>query len=211
MPALPSLSQDIVDVRLGLANAISDLFVVGAFYGDRKIPVPTVIRHLASVLAEDDSADVRDVITRIGADRWQDQPAEDALVETAKKTDTPSSMESAIQDALSESPMDDQKVPVHARASIPSPVEGQRSSLEDVEEHGSNGSSNGGTKAVLETVGSTGETKNPFEASFERAAEEDAIMSVCSGSSRGGSECGQSEKGESGSGAEGSGSKKEAG
>lgn len=127
IPALPRLSTDIVDIRLGLARAIADLFIVGAFYGDRVVPVPSVIQRLATMLSTDESVDVREVISSIGVDRWAEfkgLSARGALENAMDKTDNPEGMATAINEAL-EGPAKDienVKLPVHARAERPSPL-----------------------------------------------------------------------------------------
>lgn len=127
IPALPRLSKDIVDIRLGLARAIADLFIVGAFYGDRVVPVPSEIQRLAKMLSTDESVDVREVISHIGVDRWGDfegLSARSALEDAMDTTNNPSGMASAINDAL-EGPAEDiknVKLPIHARADRPSPL-----------------------------------------------------------------------------------------
>lgn len=127
IPALPRLSTDIVDIRLGLARAIADLFIVGAFYGDRVVPVPSVIQRLATMLSTDESADVREVISHIGVDNWSEASglsARGALEDALDTTNNPEGMASAINDALEGPSKDIQKVklPIHARADRPSPL-----------------------------------------------------------------------------------------
>lgn len=65
VPSLPRLSTDVVDIRLGLAQAIADLFVVGAYYGDQTGSVPNEIKNLARILRDDDSAEVRDTLRNV--------------------------------------------------------------------------------------------------------------------------------------------------
>lgn len=127
IPALPRLSQDIVDIRLALARAIADLFIVGAFYGDRVVPVPSVIQRLATQLSMDESVDVREVISNIGADRWAEfkgLSARGALEDAMDATHNPAGMASSITDALDGPAKDIKavKLPIHARAERPSPL-----------------------------------------------------------------------------------------
>ncbi|KAL7423656.1 hypothetical protein Q5752_001237 [Cryptotrichosporon argae] len=70
VPALPRLTNDVVDVRLGLAQAIANLFVIGAFYSDRQVPVPDEIRRLSAILADDDAPDVRQTVRDIDLGRF---------------------------------------------------------------------------------------------------------------------------------------------
>jgi hypothetical protein len=65
VPALPRLSHDVIDVRLGLAQAIADLFVVGAYYGQETGPIPKEISQLTELLSDDEAADVRDTIKKV--------------------------------------------------------------------------------------------------------------------------------------------------
>lgn len=127
IPALPRLSTDIVDIRLGLARAIADLFIVGAFYGDRVVPVPSEIQRLATMLSDDESVDVREVISSIGVDRWAEfkgLSARGALENAMDRTDNPEGMATAITDALDGPAKDIEnvKLPIHARAERPSPL-----------------------------------------------------------------------------------------
>ncbi|WVF70859.1 hypothetical protein IAT40_005653 [Kwoniella sp. CBS 6097] len=69
LPVLPRLSQDVVDVRLGLAQIIADLFVVGAYYAGVDETVPKMIWQLAEGLAHDDAVDVRDTVRKVDMDR----------------------------------------------------------------------------------------------------------------------------------------------
>jgi len=69
IPALPRLSHDVIDVRLGLAQAIADLFVVGAYYGEMAGPVPQAITQLTELLSDDEAADVRDTIHKVDTAR----------------------------------------------------------------------------------------------------------------------------------------------
>jgi hypothetical protein len=127
MPSLQKLSVDIVDVRLGLAKVIGDLFVMGAFYGDGALPVPKQIRTLAATLAEDESVDVSEVITRIGAERWAETPAIDALVEGMKQTDSPEAVGDQIETALDSAGSAEANIAEriegrHSRAALASPL-----------------------------------------------------------------------------------------
>lgn len=65
VPSLPRLSTDVVDIRLGLAQAIADLFVVGAYYGEDTGNVPSEIKNLAQILHDDSSAEVRDTLRNV--------------------------------------------------------------------------------------------------------------------------------------------------
>lgn len=69
IPHLPRLSQDVVDIRLGLAQMLAGLFVVGAYYGHDAETVPPIIIQVARVLAEDEAVDVRDTIRNVDVDR----------------------------------------------------------------------------------------------------------------------------------------------
>lgn len=164
MPALPRLTQDIVDVRIGLARAIGDLFIVGAFYGDHAVPVPLAIKSVASMLAEDDSPEVREIILRISADRWTEQSAASALVEAHRNSDEPQLLADAVSEALDQTGpgkvAEDSTMGMHDRADIPSPVataippELQHLRGEDDEDD-------------VDTVGLV---SDPFELSFAAAA-----------------------------------------
>lgn len=151
------MSQDVVDVRLGLAKAVGDLFVVGAFYGDEAVPVPIEVRRLATLLSDDDSADVREVITRIGAQRWQLEDAPTALAQEMEETENPKKLQDAVESALdpfssvSRSAQDAIRG-LHHRASIASPV-GSNEPLAD------------GENDVEGTI-----ADDPFAASFGYAA-----------------------------------------
>ena len=68
LPFLRRLSNDVVDVRLALAQMIANLFVVGAFY-EKEVEIPFAIRQLAVSFADDDAVDVRDTLARIHY-RW---------------------------------------------------------------------------------------------------------------------------------------------
>nr|ODO02337.1 hypothetical protein L204_01070 [Cryptococcus depauperatus CBS 7855] len=65
LPVLERLATDVVDVRLGLAQIIVDLFIVGAYYADVDVGVPETIRQLAGKLAADEAVDVRDTIRKV--------------------------------------------------------------------------------------------------------------------------------------------------
>ena len=65
VPALPRLSHDVIDIRLGLAQAIADLFVIGAYYGEKTGAVPKEIAQLTDLLSHDEAADVRDTIKKV--------------------------------------------------------------------------------------------------------------------------------------------------
>jgi serine/threonine-protein phosphatase 4 regulatory subunit 1 len=67
-PALPALRDDVVDVRITLAQIVANLFVVGAYYSDT-VTIPPVITQLAQGLAKDDAADVRDIVRHVDLDR----------------------------------------------------------------------------------------------------------------------------------------------
>lgn len=70
LPFLGSLSRDVVDVRLGLAQSVADLFVVGAYYED-KVQAPQAMYDLAKILADDESVDVRDTIRNVDLDHLE--------------------------------------------------------------------------------------------------------------------------------------------
>lgn len=65
LPHLPRLAQDVVDVRLGLAQIIANLFVIDSFYGIPDAMIPPAIQQLARTLANDDALDVRDTIRNV--------------------------------------------------------------------------------------------------------------------------------------------------
>ncbi|WVR05685.1 hypothetical protein IAU60_002708 [Kwoniella sp. DSM 27419] len=69
LPVLPRLAKDVVDVRLGLAQIIADLFVVGAYYAGVDHHVPKMIWDLARRLADDEAVDVRDTVRKVDMDR----------------------------------------------------------------------------------------------------------------------------------------------
>ncbi|WWC87973.1 uncharacterized protein L201_002875 [Kwoniella dendrophila CBS 6074] len=69
LPVLPKLSKDVVDVRLGLAQIIADLFVVGAYYSNVGQNIPKTIWELAYDLAKDDSTDVKDTVRKVNMDK----------------------------------------------------------------------------------------------------------------------------------------------
>lgn len=64
LPFLRRLSNDVVDVRLALAQMIANLFVVGAFY-EKEVEIPLAIRQLAESFSDDDAIDVRDTLSNI--------------------------------------------------------------------------------------------------------------------------------------------------
>jgi len=64
IPALPRLRHDVVDVRIALAQIVSDLFVVGSYY-HKQPRVPDEIAQLARDLANDEAWDVRDTVRHI--------------------------------------------------------------------------------------------------------------------------------------------------
>lgn len=80
---MPKLSEDVVDVRLALAQIIASLFIVGelssvtlnaltrigAFYGAKEAPIPPSIMDLAKQLAQDQAVDVRDTVRLVDLDR----------------------------------------------------------------------------------------------------------------------------------------------
>ena len=87
LPFLKSLSQDVVDVRLGLAQSVADLFVVGAYYAE-KVKAPKAMYELAGVLAKDLSVDVRDTIRNVDLehlDKHDTVPHEIKSPETVKR------------------------------------------------------------------------------------------------------------------------------
>jgi len=67
IPSLPVLRQDVVDVRIALAQIVGDLFTVKAYYHDEP-NVPESISQLVRDLAEDESPDVRDTVRHIDLD-----------------------------------------------------------------------------------------------------------------------------------------------
>lgn len=67
-PALPALRNDVVDVRITLAQIVANLFVVGAYYSEA-VTIPPVISELANQLAKDDASDVRDIVRHVDLDR----------------------------------------------------------------------------------------------------------------------------------------------
>lgn len=152
MPALVRLAIDILDVRLGLAQALADLFILGAFYGDKSLPVPAMIQRIVMILLEDESRDVRDALHEVGADRWAKSDSsvtpEDALEEAAESTDNPDHLRHSVQDALSVEALEAEErlAAPHNRAEMASPILAEN----QPERHSSSGS-------------------DPFEASFARA------------------------------------------
>ncbi len=130
MPALMRVAADILDVRLGLAQAIADLFIVGAFYGDKSIPVPVMIQRIVNILIEDESGDVRDALKQVGADRWASpdsaDSAEDALEDAAKRTDNPENLTNRVVEALTvDAGVNDGRLAApHNRAEMASPIAG---------------------------------------------------------------------------------------
>lgn len=58
-----------VDIRLGLAQAIADLFVIGAYYGKDTGPIPEQIKELAEKLRNDKSRDVVDTLRNVDLKR----------------------------------------------------------------------------------------------------------------------------------------------
>ncbi|KAK4685530.1 serine/threonine-protein phosphatase 4 regulatory subunit 1, partial [Tremellales sp. Uapishka_1] len=68
--ALPRLANDIVDVRIGLAQTIADLFRKDAFYHEGFTHVPESVVHLVLALAEDDSADIRQIVSHVDLQRF---------------------------------------------------------------------------------------------------------------------------------------------
>ncbi|GMK60040.1 hypothetical protein CspeluHIS016_0902570 [Cutaneotrichosporon spelunceum] len=111
MPVLSRLATDILDVRLGLARAIADLFILGAFYGDKSMPVPATIRSVVKILLEDESVDVCDALREVGMDRWANADssvtAEDALESKMAQTPNPEGLMQRVGHALTEEPPDD--------------------------------------------------------------------------------------------------------
>jgi serine/threonine-protein phosphatase 4 regulatory subunit 1 len=67
IPTLPRMRQDVVDVRIALAQIVGDLFIVKAYYHDTP-NVPESICQLVRDLAEDESCDVRDTVRHIDLD-----------------------------------------------------------------------------------------------------------------------------------------------
>ncbi|BEI87031.1 hypothetical protein CcaverHIS002_0703770 [Cutaneotrichosporon cavernicola] len=127
MPALVRLATDILDVRLGLAGAVADLFIIGAFYGDKSIPIPSIIRGIVEILLKDESVDVRNALCEIGVDRWANTDssvtAGEVLASEMAATDSPGSLIRCVTDALSDGPPDDERVASpHNRAEVPSPA-----------------------------------------------------------------------------------------
>jgi serine/threonine-protein phosphatase 4 regulatory subunit 1 len=124
IPALDKLAEDLVDVRLGLALLIADLFVIGAFYGDRQLPIPGEIQDLADKLSRDSAEDVRDIIVRIGADRWgKDVSAQAALVQEMRERTNPEVVHEAIRGALdSQGPVGRKLSSPVLRAALASPM-----------------------------------------------------------------------------------------
>lgn len=153
MPALMRLASDILDVRLGLAQAIADLFILGAFYGDKSLPVPAMIKRIVRLLAHDESGDVRDALREVGADRWASSDdssasASDALDEATSETENPEGLANRVSEAMASEADEASSLLAepHHRAEIPSP------NLDDDSD-------------VLSMVSSD----DPFEASFARA------------------------------------------
>ncbi|CAK9782157.1 unnamed protein product [Cutaneotrichosporon oleaginosum] len=152
MPALMRLASDIIDVRLGLAQAIADLFILGAFYGDKTLPVPAMIQRIVNILVEDESSDVRDALKEVGADRWAQTDAsvtaEDAFGSAARNTDDVEHLTNRVVDALTVDTLDAESrmAAPHNRAAIASPM-----------------ISDNHSEAF------TSSSSDPFEASFARA------------------------------------------
>ncbi|RXK42606.1 hypothetical protein M231_00160 [Tremella mesenterica] len=86
LPFLPRLTQDVIDVRLSLAQMVANLFVVGAFYGftgpkdpgfggedmsimsmgeNGQVIIPAAMERLATALADDESSEVRDTLRNV--------------------------------------------------------------------------------------------------------------------------------------------------
>lgn len=152
MPALARLATDILDVRLGLAQAIADLFILGAFYGDKALPVPNMIQKIVNQLARDESSDVRDALREVGADRWASNDsslsASEALSEASSANENPENLAHRVEEALSTESTEvaAHRATPHNRAQIPSP------NIDDDDDMLSMSSSD-----------------DPFEASFARA------------------------------------------
>lgn len=105
LPFLGSLSRDVVDVRLGLAQTVADLFVVGkssmkvlltigAFYAD-KVHAPKAILDLAKLLAQDEAVDVRNTIKHVNLDHLEENdtvPYEIKSPKVAKRAVLPSDL-----------------------------------------------------------------------------------------------------------------------
>ncbi|ODN84132.1 hypothetical protein L202_00141 [Cryptococcus amylolentus CBS 6039] len=70
LPELPRLAKDVVDVRLGLARDIADLFNVGAYY-ESGSEIPDIIKQLAKGLSMDESADVRNLVMKVEVERLE--------------------------------------------------------------------------------------------------------------------------------------------
>lgn len=117
LPFLGNLSRDVVDVRLGLAQTVADLFVIGefpsrhllipgAFYADRT-HAPKSIYDLAGLLAKDESVDVRDTIKNVDLDHLESNdtvPYEIKSPQTAKRGVTPSDLDTRATDVSPPSP-----------------------------------------------------------------------------------------------------------
>lgn len=154
MPALARLATDIIDVRLGLAQAIADLFILGAFYGDRNLPVPEQIKDIVNTLADDVSSDVRNALKEVGADRWASNDnslsASEALSDASSANSNPENLAQRVQNALAPEAEDVSQslASPHNRAQIASPLVGP----EDDDD-----------------VLSVASPDDPFEASFAQA------------------------------------------
>ena len=69
LPSLPRLSQDVVDVRIALAQTIADLLTADAYYTGEDEAVPPPVSQLARALYDDDSMDVRDTMRNVDLNR----------------------------------------------------------------------------------------------------------------------------------------------
>lgn len=95
LPFLPTLARDVVDVRLGLAQSVADLFVVGAYYGNQ-IDAPKAIYSLARLLADDEAVDVRETVRNVDLNQLHENetvPYEIKSPGVEKRSVTPGDLE----------------------------------------------------------------------------------------------------------------------
>lgn len=168
VPALMRLARDVVDVRLALATALADLFIVGAFYGDKAVPVPEEIKQIIIILSEDEAVDVRRAVIDVGADHWSKatntETAGKVLEDKLESSDNPLGLDATMVDALAPEAAEAAQVkPVHDRAALASPA------LPDDAEDES---------ALMALEG-----RDPFEMSFARAASVASLASLASAAS----------------------------
>jgi serine/threonine-protein phosphatase 4 regulatory subunit 1 len=172
VPALPRLSTDVVDVRLGLAQSIANLFVVGAYYGDETGHIPQEIKDLAKILRDDESADVRDTLRSVDLTRMHKGKGVPHRARTTPEQDRAMKpFDHPDRSAVDQFPEQSPKASRRPSAEVAAQMDGMKIGVEGPETEGSGQTVRPGSTAAADEEGDADLTPtDPFSMSFARAA-----------------------------------------